>query len=421
MTEHPIKITTLPNGLRVVTDTVTTVETVAVGVWVGVGTRFEDMRHNGVAHMVEHMLFKGTKKRSALDIVEVIENVGGSMNAYTSRELTSYYVHLLKEDLPLALDILADMLQNSTLPEDEIERERDVILQEIGMCADTPDDLIFDNYYETAYPGQALGAPILGKSEIIANMKREALSGYIAQHYNPAQMVVCAAGNVAHERMIELVGNLFADLPPGKAEQSLPADYRGGEHRLDKELEQAHVILGFRGVPRTDDAYFAAHTLATLLGGGMSSRLFQEVREKRGLVYSVYSFHSAYTDDGIFGIYAGTGPDKLPELVPVVCDEIKKLVGSVGETELNRAKMQLRAGILMGQESMSTRADSSAKALLLNGRIRTIPEVLGKIDAVDIAALDSVARRIFSSKPTLAALGPLAQLESFDALTARLS
>lgn len=421
MTQNPIQITTLPNGLRVVTDTVTTVETVAVGVWVGVGTRFEDMRHNGVAHMVEHMLFKGTKNRSALDIVEVIENVGGSMNAYTSRELTSYYVHLLKEDLPLALDVLADMLQNSTLPEDEIERERDVILQEIGMCADTPDDLIFDNYYETAYPGQALGAPILGKSEIIANMKREALAEYIARHYNPAQMVVCAAGNVTHERMVELVGNLFADLPPGKAEQSLRADYRGGEHRLDKELEQAHVILGFRGVPRTNDAYFAAHTLATLLGGGMSSRLFQEVREKRGLVYSVYSFHSAYTDDGIFGIYAGTGPDKLPELIPVVCDEIKKLVGSVGETELNRAKMQLRASILMGQESMSTRADSSAKALLLNGRIRTIPEVLGKIDAVDIAALDSVARGIFGSKPTLAALGPLAQLESFDALSARLS
>ncbi len=421
MTQNPIQITTLPNGLRVVTDTVTTVETVAVGIWVGVGTRFEDMRHNGVAHMVEHMLFKGTKNRSALDIVEVIENVGGSMNAYTSRELTSYYVHLLKEDLPLALDVLADMLQNSTLPEDEIERERDVILQEIGMCADTPDDLIFDNYYETAYPGQALGAPILGKSEIIANMKREALAEYIARHYNPAQMVVCAAGNVTHERMVELVGNLFADLPPGKAEQSLRADYRGGEHRLDKELEQAHVILGFRGVPRTNDAYFAAHTLATLLGGGMSSRLFQEVREKRGLVYSVYSFHSAYTDDGIFGIYAGTGPDKLPELIPVVCDEIKKLVGSVGETELNRAKMQLRASILMGQESMSTRADSSAKALLLNGRIRTIPEVLGKIDAVDIAALDSVARGIFGSKPTLAALGPLAQLESFDALSARLS
>lgn len=421
MTQNPVQITTLPNGLRVVTDTVTTVETVAVGIWVGVGTRFEDMRHNGVAHMVEHMLFKGTKKRNALDIVEVIENVGGSMNAYTSRELTSYYVHLLKEDLPLALDVLADMLQNSTLPEDEIERERDVILQEIGMCADTPDDLIFDNYYETAYPGQALGAPILGKAEIIANMKREALTEYIARHYNPAQMVVCAAGNVTHERMVELVGNLFADLPPGKAGQSPAADYRGGEHRLDKELEQAHVILGFRGVHRTDDAYFAAHTLATLLGGGMSSRLFQEVREKRGLVYSVYSFHSAYTDDGIFGIYAGTGPDKLPELVPVVCDEIKKLVGSVGETELNRAKMQLRAGMLMGQESMSTRADSSAKALLLNGRIRTIPEILGKIDAVDIPALDSVARRIFGSKPTLAALGPLKQLESFDTLSARLS
>lgn len=419
--KNPIQITTLPNGLRVVTNTVTSVETVAVGVWVGVGTRFEDMRHNGVAHMVEHMLFKGTKKRTALDIVEMIENVGGSMNAYTSRELTSYYVHLLKEDIPLALDVLADMLQNSTLPDEEIERERDVILQEIGMCADTPDDLVFDNYYETAYPGQALGAPILGRSDIIANMRRGALSGYIKQHYVPSRIVVCAAGNVAHERMVELAGGLFGNLPAGRQEEGAAADYRGGEHRLEKELEQSHVVLGFRGIPRTDDAYFAAHTLATLMGGGMSSRLFQEVREKRGLVYAVYSFHSAYTDDGQFGIYAGTGPEKLPELIPVICDEIRKLPGSVDEAELSRAKMQIRAGILMGQESMSTRADAAAKALLLNGRIRSIQEVMEKIDAVDIAAIDSVARRIFGSKPTLAALGPLAQLESFDRITARLS
>lgn len=415
-----LQITTLPNGLRVLTDTVTTVETVAIGIWVGVGTRFEDMRHNGVAHMVEHMLFKGTKKRTALGIAEVIEDVGGSMNAYTSRELTCYYIHLLKEDIELGLDVLSDMIRNSTLPEEEVEREREVILQEIGMCADTPDDLVFDNYYETAYREQALGAPILGRPDIIANMTRETLNAYIARHYTPAQMVISAAGNVSHEKMVELATRFLGDIPKGQEEKTASARYTGGEHRLEKELEQSHVVLGFRGIPREDDAYFAAHTLSTLMGGGMSSRLFQEVREKRGLVYSVYSYHSSFVDDGQFIIYAGTGPEKLPELVPVICEEIKKLPGSVNEKELKRAKMQLRAGILMGQESMSTRADANAKAILLSGKMRDISDTMQKIDAADNAALDNVINRIFSSKPTLAALGPLQHLESYEKISARL-
>ncbi|MCB1592099.1 MAG: insulinase family protein [Alphaproteobacteria bacterium] len=416
-----IQSTTLPNGLRIVTDTVPTIETVSVGIWVGVGTRFEDMRYNGVAHMVEHMLFKGTKKRTALEIAEVIEDVGGSMNAYTSRELTSYYIHLLKEDLALGLDVLSDMILNSTLPDEEIEREREVILQEIGMCTDTPDDLVFDNYYETAYKGQALGAPILGTSEIISNMQRSTLTGYIKQHYVPAQMVVCAAGNLKHENVVKLAEKFFGHIPAGTAEKSHSAKYTGGESRLEKDLEQSHIVLGFRGIPRIEDDHYAAHTLAVLMGGGMSSRLFQEIREKRGLVYSIYSYHSAYTDDGQFIIYAGTGPDKLPELVPVVCDEIRKLAGSVDGPELKRAKMQLRAGILMGQESMSTRADTCAKSLLLNGKLRNIKEIMEKIEAVDTEAIDRVARRIFGSAPTLAALGPLEHLEPLDKIKSRLS
>jgi len=416
-----LKITTLPSGLRVVTDSVSSVETVAVGVWVNVGTRYEDMAHNGVAHMVEHMLFKGTQSRSALDLVETVENVGGNMNAYTSRELTSYYVHLLKDDLELAVEILADMLQHSTLSPDEIERERGVILEEIGMCNDTPDDLIFDNYYETAYEGQALGAPILGKDTIIAAMQRETLQHYIREFYTPGRMALCAAGNVQHETLVALAEKFFDALPPDKTNGKKEAAYTGGESRLEKDLEQSHVILGFRGIPRHEDHYFAAQTLATLLGGGMSSRLFQEVREKRGLVYSIYSFHSAYTDDGQFGIYAGTGPEKLTELIPVVCDEVRKIVGAISPAELDRAKAQMRTGTLMGQESMITRIDMSAKALLLNGKIRNIEEVIAKINAVDVRALEAVANRIFSSVPTLAALGPLAKLEEFESIKKRLA
>lgn len=416
-----IRITTLSNGLRVVTDSVSSVETVAVGVWVNVGTRYENMAHNGVAHMVEHMLFKGTKSRSALELAEAVETVGGSMNAYTSRELTSYYVHLLKDDLALAVEVLADMVQHSTLPPEEIERERGVILEEIGMCNDTPDDLIFDNYYETAYAGQALGAPILGKDNIIAAMQRETLQHYIREFYTPGRMAVCASGNVQHETLVALAEKFFNALPPDRANGKDAAQYTGGEHRLEKDLEQSHVLLGFRGVARHEEDYFAAQTLATLLGGGMSSRLFQEVREKRGLVYSIYSFHSAYTDDGQFGIYAGTGPEKLPELIPVVCDEVRKLAGAVGPAELERAKAQMRAGTLMGQESMISRIDMCAKALLLNGKARDIAEVIAKINAVDVDRIDAVARRIFSSAPTLAALGPLEKLETFEAVRKRLA
>ena len=275
-----IQTTTLPNGLRIITDTVPSVDSVALGIWAGVGTRDEDLVHNGAAHMVEHMLFKGTAKRNALEIAEVIENVGGHMNAYTSREVTSYHIHLLKEDMGLALDVLADMYQHSTLPPEEIERERQVILQEIGMCHDTPDDLVFDHYYETAYPGQALGAPILGTNEIVSNMSRDALQGHITRLYTPARTVISAAGNLDHDEFVARVAALFDALPADTDHVKKPADYQGGEHRAAKDLEQSHFILGFQGLSRLDDDYYTAQALSSVLGGGMSSRLFQEVAGK---------------------------------------------------------------------------------------------------------------------------------------------
>jgi predicted Zn-dependent peptidase len=416
-----IKITTLNNGLRVITDSIGTVHSAAIGIWTGVGTRNEELAHNGVAHMVEHMLFKGTKRRTALGIAEEVENVGGHMNAYTSKEITSYYIHLLKEDVPLALDILSDIYQFATLPEEEVVRERHVILQEIGMCLDTPDDLIFDNYYETAYPGQALGAPILGKSPHISRMERTTLEDYIKKFYTPARTIISAAGNINHDDFVAQVEKLFFKMPEDTFFYKDPANYLGGEHRQTKDLEQAHIILGFKGLTRLDDDYITAQALSTLLGGGMSSRLFQEVREKRGLVYSIYSFHSGYADDGQFGIYAGTGPKDIKELVPVVCDEIMKVSSAVSEAEVERAKSQLKSGMLIGRESMIARAEQQAKYLFYKGKTFDVNEAIAKIDAITPEAITRAAKKIFSGRPTLAALGPLDRLESYEKISGRLT
>lgn len=416
-----IQTTTLPNGLRVITDHVPSMHSVALGIWVGVGTRHENLAQNGVAHMVEHMLFKGTEKRSALQIAEELENVGGSMNAYTSREVTSYHVHLLAEDAAHGLDVMADMYLNSVLPQNEIERERDVILQEIGMCNDTPDDLVFDIFSETAYPDQALGAPILGRAHNIENMSQSDLQGYIDCFYKPANTVVSAAGGVDHDEFARQVEALFSAQASSEACSYKDATYRGGETRLVKDLEQSHFILGFQGIPRLDDDYYTAQTLSTILGSGMSSRLFQEVREKRGLVYSIFSYHSGFQDDGQFGIYAGTSPENLDEIIPVICDEVLKIGADVTEEELTRAKLQLKAGMLMGRESMMTRADQQAKYMLFRGENFDLDALIARIENVDMNAIKRVADKIFTSKPTLAALGPLDKLEEYGRIEERLA
>jgi predicted Zn-dependent peptidase len=416
-----IQLTTLPSGLRVITDTVTSVDSVALGVWADVGTRDEDRAHNGVAHMVEHLMFKGTKRRNAIKIAEEVEDVGGQMNAWTSREMTAYHIHLLRQDMPLALDILSDLLLNSTLPEEEIQRERQVILQEIGMTNDTPDDLVFDHYQEAAYPGQAIGDPILGRADVVAKVPRDVIAGYIRRFYTPPRLVVSAAGNVSHEDFVTRVEKLFAGLPTGSDPVHVPARYAGGEKRAEKALEQSHIVLGFQGISRHDNDYYAAVALSILFGGGMSSRLFQEVREKRGLAYSVFSFHSAYQDDGQFAIYAGTGPDSIKELIPVLCDEIRKISGTVAAPELARAKAQMRAGLLMGRESMMTRAGQQAKQLINFGTVLSVEEKLAQLESVTVKGVQDMACRIFCTKPTLAALGPLKGLEDYAAVARRLA
>jgi predicted Zn-dependent peptidase len=416
-----VRATTLENGMRILTDTMESVETVSLGVWVDVGTRHEPAEINGVAHVLEHMAFKGTERRSALDIAAEIEAVGGHLNAYTSREHTAYYAKVLKENLPLAVDILGDILQYSVFEQRELERERTVILQEIGQANDTPDDIIFDLFQERAFPDQAMGRPVLGRSEIIRQMDRETVARYMQRSYAAPGMLFAAAGNVDHEALVALARRAFRVLPAQGTARSEPARYLGGDFREIRDLEQVHVVMGFPGFAYGDDDYYAASVVSSALGGGMSSRLFQEIREKRGLVYSIYSFTHAYSDVGLFGVYAGTGEDEVEELMPVLCDEIRKLSAGLDVAELERARAQLKAGLLMSLESTTARCEQQAAHMLVFGRPLNMSEMVARIDAVDARAVERVARRLCSAPPTLTALGPIGRVESYEKVAARLS
>ena len=415
-----VQVTQLKNGLTVASAHMPAVETVSLGAWIGVGTRHEPAKINGVAHLLEHMAFKGTERRSAYDIAEEIEAVGGHLNAYTSRENTAFYAKVLAEDAPLAVDIIADILQHPTFDDDELQRERAVILQEIGQAFDTPDDIIFDHFQETAYPGQALGRPVLGTSEIVSGINRGTLKSYMARHYGAGTMVLTAAGKIKHARFVDLVTQAFDSLPHVTDTKVAPAEYRGGDYREGRELEQVHLLLGFESVGYRDPDYYTASVFSTLFGGGMSSRLFQEVREKRGLVYSIYSFSSPYHDGGLFGIYAGTGESEVEELIPVICDELSKASHEAGEEELTRAQAQLKASILMSLESTGARCEHLAQQIMIYGRPLEVREIVERIEAVDVAAVRRFAARLAASRLTLASLGPIGRVEAFDRVAARL-
>ncbi|MBV9201110.1 MAG: insulinase family protein [Alphaproteobacteria bacterium] len=416
-----VRVSRLANGLRVATDTIQTVDTVSLGVWVDVGTRHEPGAVNGAAHFLEHMAFKGTERRSARDIAEEIEAVGGHLNAYTSRESTAYYAKVLKEDMPLALDILADILQHSVFDAEELERERTVILQEIGQANDTPDDIIFDYFQECAYPEQAMGRPVLGRPEVIRSLSRDAVIAYLRDHYAARRMVLAAAGNLEHDRLVDLAETLLSGVPAERSLSTEPARYRGGDRREERDLEQLHLVLGFPGVSLADPDYYAASVLSTAFGGGMSSRLFQEIREKRGLVYAIHSFVHGYRDSGLFGIYAGTGEEEAAELVPALCEEAITLRSGLTDVELGRAKAQMKAGLLMSLESTSARCEQLAHHLLIYGTPFDPPEVVRRIEAVDNNAVRRVVARWSSAPPTVAALGPLSRLEEYDKLQVRLA
>ena len=412
---------TLANGLRIVTDRIDTVDTVSLGIWVDVGTRHENADVNGVAHFLEHMAFKGTERRTARGIAEEIEAVGGHLNAYTSRESTAYYAKVLKEDVGLALDILADILLHSSFDPAELERERTVILQEIGQTNDTPDDVIFDHFQERAFPDQPMGRPVLGRPEIIRGLSRDSVIGYLRGHYGASRTVLSASGKLDHDRIVDLAARLLSEMPAELPVVTEPARYAGGEHREARDLEQLHLVLGFPGLSLTDPDYYAAQVLSTAFGGGMSSRLFQEVREKRGLAYAIHSFAHGYRDGGLFGVYAGTGEDDAAELMPVLCDEAMRLSDGFLPVELARAKAQMKAGLLMSLESTGARCEQMAQHLLIHGTPFDPADMVRRIEAVDDAAIDRVVGRWHTAPPTLAALGPTGRLENFDRLRARLA
>ena len=415
-----VQTSRLANGLRVVSDPVDHVETASIGLWVDVGARCESEETNGMSHLLEHMAFKGTERRSARDIAEEIEAVGGHLNAYTSRETTAYYAKVMKEDVPLALDLLADILQHSTFDPEELERERAVVIQEIAQVNDTPDDLVFDRFQETAYPDQPLGRSILGPPERVGSYSRDALAGYMAAQYRAARMVLAGSGRIDHDGLVAAAEEAFTALPEGPTPAPAAAVYGGGDCRVPRDLEQAHVVVGFDGLAYDDDDLYALQVLSTLLGGGMSSRLFQEIRERRGLAYSVFTFSSSYADGGIFGVYAGAGEDQLAELIPVMADELMGACATVSEEEVARARAQLKAGLLMSLESTQARAERLGRHILLFGRPLPIAEMIERVDAIDREAVRRTASRILEGcRPTVTALGPIDTLESHDSIAAR--
>ena len=415
------RFSTLANGLRIVTHHMPAFESVTFGVWNNVGSRDEHEEINGVAHFLEHMAFKGTKTKSAKQIAEKVDSVGGFINAYTSEETTAYFVKLLKQNLHVGIDVISDILQNSTFESQELEKERGVILQEIGMYLDDPSEMVGDYWQRTAFPNQSIGRLIIGKKEIIHSIQREKIVNFMQSNYHPTKMVVSAAGKINHDEFVEQISNSMTNLPKGKISDRIKATYKGGEYREDKKLEQIHVILGFEGLDFFDDDIYALKIYSAIMGAGMSSRLFQEIREKRGLVYSIYASARSFYDTGTFQVVAGTGKEEITELLPVLCSELLNAPKNLTEKEIEKSKTQLRAATLMASESTMSNAAVAVHQLFTEGKLIDIQETIEKINKVTKSSIEKVANKILSSKPTIASIGPIKQLETLDKIQKRLN
>src|SRR5215467_6584588 len=362
-----VEVTRLPSGLSVVTDAMPHLQTASLGVWVGCGSRDEETDEHGISHLLEHMAFKGTSRRTARQIAEEIEAVGGDLNAATSVESTAYYARVLKADVPLALDVLSDILSEPAFDREEMVREQNVIVQEIGAVADTPDDLVFEHLNVMAFPDQPLGRSILGTPKTVRSFDGTGLRDYLGRHYRGPDMVIAAAGAVSHEAVVAEVERRFTKFNGPASPAPEPARFGGGTHVEKRELEQVHIALGLPGVAQNDPSLYSLQMFNNLLGGGMSSRLFQEAREKRGLCYSIYSFHAAYSDIGMFGLYAGTDAADTAELMRLVVEEIAIAAETISEAEIARAKAQMKAGLLMALESSGERIGQLARHMLAFG------------------------------------------------------
>ncbi len=415
------QITKLENGMTVLTDNMPHLESAALGVWVKSGSRSEFDNEHGVSHLLEHMAFKGTKTRSSRQIAETIENVGGDLNAATSIEHTGYFARVLKDDAALAADILSDILQNSVFDAHELSREQQVIVQEIGASHDTPDDHVFDLFQAAAFPDQAIGRTILGTTDSVRGFEPDAIRAYMDRNYVGDRMLISAAGNVDHDQLVDIASERFKDLKPTGAPEPQKARYVGGDLRHESDHEQAHVVIGLEGRPYNSDGFYAVQILSSILGGGMSSRLFQEVREKRGLCYSVYAFHWAFADSGIFGVAAATGADDVGELVPVIMEELRNATESITEGEVVRVRNQIRAGLLMSLESPASRAGQLARQQILWGRPIPLQETVERIGRIDVDRVKKIAREILdAANPSVAGVGPVANMPDYDVIVQRL-
>ena len=419
-----VECTLLESGLTVVTENMPHLESVALGVWIKSGSRDERTDEHGIAHLLEHMAFKGTHRRSARQIAEEIENVGGEVNAATSIETTSYYARILKDHVPLAIDILADILTDSVLDDVELSREKHVILQEIGAAMDTPDDVVFDKFSSTAFRDQTIGRSILGTPDTVQGFSPNQIRSYLKRNYTADRMIIVAAGAIDHDALVRLVEDRFAAVPGASADHDTQAQahYTGGDYREKRDLMDVQLLIGFEGRAYHVRDFYASQILANVLGGGMSSRLFQEVREHRGLCYSVYALHWGFSDTGVFGVHAATGEEDIPELIPVIIDELRKVADHVDVSEIERARAQFRAGLLMAHESPAARASQIARQMLLFGRPIPNEELMDRLANITPQRLTDLSGRLFFDTPiTMSAVGPLDKLQPLPEIAAALS
>ncbi len=417
-----VEVTRFPSGLVVITDAMPHLQTASLGVWVGSGSRDEHADEHGISHLLEHMAFKGTGRRTARQIAEEIEAVGGDLNAATSSETTAYYARVLRADIPLALDVLSDILANSSFDPEELAREQNVIAQEIGAAEDTPDDLVFEYLQQTAYPHQPIGRSILGTPATVRSFSRRRLLAHLERHYRAPDMVVAAAGAVDHDAILAEVERRFGAFAGPAAPPPEPARFRGGARIETRDLEQVHIALALHGVPQRDPSLYSLQVFTNVVGGGMSSRMFQEVREVRGLCYSIYAYHVPYADTGMFGLYAGTDAADVSELMRLVVDQLSAAAEDLTEAEVARAKAQMKAGLLMALESSGARTEQLARQMLVYGRPIPLEEIVAKVDAVTVESARAAGRELIRrSPPAIAALGPGPGLESAVGIAESLS
>ncbi|MDD9331360.1 MAG: pitrilysin family protein [Wolbachia sp.] len=417
------KVTKLNNGLHIITEQMRDVDSVAFSIRACVGSSAESASQNGISHFLEHMAFKGTETRTAFEIAKAFDDIGGVFNASTGRESTSYYAKVLRKDIKIGIDILIDILMNSTFPEDELEREKGVVIQEILQTNDSPSDIIFDKYMEAAYKNQSFGRSILGTQETVKSFTWENLNDYINEHYFGENMLLAVAGNMEHEEVVTLTKDALSKIHSKELRKNVSSNYTGGEYLEHRKLDQVHLLIGLPSVSRYDHKYYTFQVIDSILGGGMSSRLFQEVREKRGLAYSIYSFNSSYTDTGMLSIFAGTDSSNLDKLLGSITAELKKLfTNDLKEKEVNRVKERIKSQILMSRESVSSRAETLSYYYANYNKYISKEELIEKISAVNIVGVKKVAEELLSQheKTTLAAIGEIKSLPSYDKVVSML-